>query len=244
MRLLLICSAAAPLFFFFYSSPLVFTPHPYSGATLHCPYRRLAGLTESNNFLAPGISLGSINAKYNTIYGVSSGTALTTGSNNTIVGYQSGNLLATGSNTTVIGYGANSSIASASNEITLGNSSISKLRCAVTTITSVSDIRDKTDIQPIPAGLDFIGKLNPVKFTWNMRDGGKVGVNEFGFIAQELLGAQQSSGIDYPNLVHTDNPDRLEASYATLIPTLVKAIQELKGIVERQRLEIDELKTK
>jgi len=75
-----------------------------------------------------------------------------------------------------------------------------------------------------------------------MRDGGKVGQDEFGFIAQELLRAQESSGLTYPHLVSSENPDRLEASYATLIPALVKSIQELKELVTEQRNEIDELK--
>jgi len=69
--------------------------------------------------------------------------------------------------------------------------------------------------------------LRPVAFDWNMRDGGKVGMHEFGFIAQELQEAQVSTGIIVPNLVSTENPDRLEASAGTLLPVLVKAIQEL-----------------
>ena len=197
-----------------------------------------------NNISLPGISLGSSNSRFNSVYGISSGTALTTGFNNTFIGYQTGNVLATGSNTTAIGYGANPTASTTSNEITLGNSSISKLRCAVTNITALSDVRDKTNIEPIPAGLDFISKLNPVKFTWNMRDGGKVGVDEFGFIAQELDSVQTTTGINYPNLVSLENPDRLEASYTTLVPALVKAIQELQIIVNEQREEINSLKEK
>ena len=60
-----------------------------------------------------------------------------------------------------------------------------------------------------------------------MRDGGKVGIPEFGFIAQELQEAQESTGITVPNLVYDANPDRLEASPGTLLPILVKAIQQL-----------------
>jgi len=116
-----------------------------------------------------------------------------------------------------------------SNEITLGNSSIATLRCQVTTITSLSDSRDKSDIVDIPVGLNLIRQLHPVSFIWNMRDGGKVGDPEFGFIAQELLEAQSAVGTTVPNLVSTKNPDKLEASAGTLIPVLVKAIQELEA---------------
>jgi hypothetical protein len=103
------------------------------------------------------------------------------------------------------------------------------LRCQVTTITSLSDVRDKTNINEIPAGLSFVQALRPVSFDWNMRDGSKVGIHEFGFIAQELLVAQEQTGVTVPNLVSTVNLEKLEASAGTLIPILVKAIQELKA---------------
>jgi hypothetical protein len=199
-------------------------------------------LTIGDAITAPGLSLGTTNARYNTILGSGAGTGLNTGSNNTMIGYQSGVALISGSNSTMIGNGATPTSNSASNEVTLGNSSVSKLRCNATTITSLSDARDKTNIQPIPAGLDFISQLNPVKFTWFTRDGAKVGVDDFGFIAQELLSAQESAGLTYPHLVSSENPEKLEASYATLIPSMVKAIQELKDLVIQQREEIDALK--
>jgi len=117
------------------------------------------------------------------------------------------------------------------------------LRCAQTTITSISDQRDKKNIVPLPIGLEFINELNPVEFDWNMRDGGKVDIHEFGFIAQELKSAQEKLGIKVPNLVYESNPDKLEASYGTLLPVMVKAIQELKELCAKQQLEIDELKS-
>jgi hypothetical protein len=208
-------------------------------------------------FSAPGVSIG-ISPSYNVFYGLSAGlsvtgsnnvllgyqtgNALTTGSNNTFIGHQAALEMVTGSNNTVIGYQAVPSTTTVSGEITLGNSSISTLRCNATTITSLSDIRDKTNIKPIPAGLDFISKLNPVKFTWNMRDGGKVGTDEFGFIAQDLQFVQDVTGIKYPNLVYENDPEKLEASYSVLIPSMVKAIQELKEIIIHQQSEIELLK--
>jgi hypothetical protein len=68
-------------------------------------------------------------------------------------------------------------------------------------------------------------------------------MDEFGFIAQELKEAQQTSGITYPNLVNDSNPHKLEASYATLLPAMVKAIQELTQIVNEQREYINDLKS-
>jgi hypothetical protein len=69
-------------------------------------------------------------------------------------------------------------------------------------------------------------------------------MNEFGFIAQELLQAQNESNIIVPNLVNDNNPDKLEASYGTLIPIMIKAIKELTELTAKQQLEIDELKNK
>lgn len=145
-------------------------------------------------------------------------------------GASSGNT-ATGDNNTCLGYQAAISALSVSNEITLGNSSISALRCQVTSITSLSDARDKTDIEDLPAGLDFVNELRPVKFTWNMRDGAKVNEPDTGFIAQDLQSVQENTGIDIPGLVYDTNPEKLEAAYGKLIPVLVKSIQELTAKV-------------
>jgi hypothetical protein len=132
------------------------------------------------------------------------------------------------SNSTALGYQA---IIYGSNEFTFGNSAITALRCAVQTISGLSDARDKDNIEPIPQGLNFISDLNPVKFTWNMRDGGKVGIDEFGFIAQELKETQEKLGV-VPNLVDTSDPEKYSASYGTLLPVMVKAIQDLNKKID------------
>jgi hypothetical protein len=159
-------------------------------------------------------------------------SSLTTGNTNTAVGLVAGSNLTTGSNNTVIGNGSTASSATVSNTVTLGNASITTLRCQVTSITSLSDARDKTDVESIPVGLDFINKLNPVTFTWNMRDGGKVGVKDTGFIAQELMATEDEAGLsEHLQLTYRDNPEKLEATQGRLIPILVKAIQELSAKV-------------
>ncbi|NDB84939.1 MAG: tail fiber domain-containing protein, partial [Alphaproteobacteria bacterium] len=164
---------------------------------------------------------------------------INTGGTNTIIGKSAG--VTSGTNVTVIGNGATPSSGSVSNEITLGNSSISVLRCAATAITAVSDERDKTNIADLTVGMDFIKELRPVKFEWAMRDGGKMGEPDFGFIAQELLSAQEKVGENVPNLVITENPERLEASYAKLIPVLVKCIQELQESLDSVKMELNRL---
>jgi hypothetical protein len=188
-----------------------------------------------------GILLGDSTNGENTSIGISSGT---NGTNNTCIGYGAGSTLTTGSNNLILGANASSSTPTVSNEITLGNSSITTLRCQAPTITSLSDARDKTNITPLVVGIDFIQKLNPVSFAWNMRDGSRIGDTDFGFIAQDLQQAQTDYGTLVPNLVYDLNPDRIEASYAALIPVMVKAIQDLNVLVTQQQAEIDMLKKK
>jgi hypothetical protein len=179
----------------------------------------------------------------NACFGDSSGRYITTGTANTFLGQASGNVgtsSITGNNNTCLGYSSALSSASVSNTVTLGNSNIATLRCAVTSITAISDVRDKKDIVDIPAGLSFVEKLRPVSFKWAMRNlyedptfTGKQNIPEFGFIAQDLQSVQVETGITVPNLVMDDNPDRIEAAQGNLIPILVKAIQELTARVKQ-----------
>ena len=156
-----------------------------------------------------------------------------TGSYNTYIGYAAAELQTSGNNNITIGKDSANSTTTVSNEITLGNSSHTVIRAAVTTITSLSDARDKKNIEESTYGLDFVDSLKPVTFEWNTRDGAKKGVKDLGFIAQDLKEVDD----EYLGLVYSENPDKLEASYGRLIPVLVKAIQELSQ-------EIKQLKSK
>ena len=55
----------------------------------------------------------------------------------------------------------------------------------------------------------------------------KVGQKDLGFIAQDL----QELDDENLQLVYSNNPKKLEASYGRLIPVLVKAIQDLSAKV-------------
>ena len=133
------------------------------------------------------------------------------------------------------GGGVNPSSAAAQFEITLGNSFITALRCAQTSITSLSDARDKKDVTDLRAGLDFVKGLRPVEFVWDERDEeGRHDIADFGFIAQDLKAAQEDAELaDVLKLVYESNPEKLEASYGKLVPILVKAVQELAAKVEQ-----------
>jgi hypothetical protein len=166
--------------------------------------------------------------------GYQAGILASTSFNNTFIGKAAGSNLTSGQNNIALGYNANPSTATTSNSITLGNSSNDVLRCAVTSITSLSDERDKKDVVELRAGLDFVKSLRPVEFVWDDRDeNGKHDINDFGFIAQELKSAQEDAEMaDVLKLVYDENPEKLEASYGKLLPILVKAIQELSAKIE------------
>lgn len=164
---------------------------------------------------------------FNTAFGFGTLRFVTTGTNNVSIGNTNFSPT-TGSNNIIIGSFAEPASATVSNSITLGDSQITSLRCNVTSISGLSDVRDKTEIESIPIGLEFVEKLNPVRFTWNQRDGGRVGLQDSGFIAQELIELEDEYGAhEFVKLTMREDEDRYEASPARLIPVLVKAIQEL-----------------
>jgi hypothetical protein len=173
----------------------------------------------------------------NTFVGNGVGGTVTSGNSNVFIGTNIANGFATftGNNNICIGsQSTNPSVGNISNEITLGNTFITALRCAVTSITSLSDARDKKDITDLRAGLDFVKVLRPVEFVWDERgENGRHDIADFGFIAQDLKAAQEDADMsDVLKLVYESNPEKLEASYGKLLPILVKAIQELAAKVE------------
>ena len=192
--------------------------------------------TGYNNTAVGFYSLYSnVNGYLNTAVG---GWALyvNTGNLNTAVGYEAGRYNTSGGNNLFLGYGATNTAGgiTASNTIVLGNSSITTLRCNTATISGLSDQRDKKDIENIPLGLSFLNELRPVKFTWNQRDGGRVNLPDSGFIAQEALKVIEKYDAEWFGLVDHQNPEHFEMASAKLIPVIVKAIQELFVLINKQ----------
>lgn len=169
----------------------------------------------------------------NTFIGNISGQ-LVTGDLNVYIGNGAGVVTGSGSNNVAIGNQSAPATASVSNSFTLGNANHNVLRCAVTSITSLSDARDKKEVEDLNVGLEFIDGLRPVKFVWDDRnEEGKHDIADFGFIAQDLKAAEDALEMaDVLKLVYDENPEKLEASYGKLIPILVKAVQELSAEVK------------
>ena len=104
-----------------------------------------------------------------------------------------------------------------------------------TSISAISDSTLKTNIKPLETGLTQILALQPRRFDWLNGDG----TNVAGFISQEVEQV-------LPDLVNSakysvdengEAVNKLFLKMGDMIPTLVKAIQELKA-------ELDTLKAK
>jgi hypothetical protein len=131
------------------------------------------------------------------------------------------------------------SSATVSNEVNISNSSvIARFQGAASSWSFVSDARDKKDIKDLELGVEFINKLKPRKFKWDLRDSDVDKDKEAsGFVAQEIQEILEETGVDYTGIVDTNNPDQYTVAQANIIPILVKAIQELSA-------EVKELKSK
>ena len=193
-----------------------------------------------------GLVDDSVSVACNVYVGFCAGATRASGSKcNTVVGAIAGSVSSpSGCNNTLLGYDAQASTSTSSNQVVLGNANVTIIRAAQTTITALSDARDKKDVAPLPIGLEFIKDLNPVTFKWNHRDPevtSNRGSSDMGFIAQELLEAENSHRARYfSKLVYDKNPEQLEASYGRLITVLVKAIQELSAEVDRLKEKLRE----
>ena len=116
-----------------------------------------------------------------------------------------------------------------SNRVVMGHTGVTNAYVQVAW-TVVSDARDKTEIEPLEKGLDFVGQLNPVSYKFRKdRDTEETnGKKRYGFLAQEVL---EVEGVDNV-IVDTEDADKLKMTNEELIPVLVKAIQDLKAEVE------------
>ncbi|MBL8017754.1 MAG: tail fiber domain-containing protein, partial [Ignavibacteria bacterium] len=198
-----------------------------------------------NTAIGKNTLLSNITGFRNTALG-NSALANSLGAYNTAIGYDAGTNITTGTNLTLIGQNSEPSSGTTMNQVTLGNNSVTSLRCNVQTITSLSDVRDKKNINGLSLGLDFIMQLKPRQFNWDRRewydsntsDGSKMESDPTaGFIAQELDSVQNQFNAPWLKLVLKDNPEKWEATYGNLLPVVVKAVQELKTENDRLKQE-------
>jgi hypothetical protein len=142
-------------------------------------------------------------------------------------------------NVIVIGYNA---YTNEHHTIQLGDNRIVKLKTSGTIWSNgsqlTSDLRLKTNIQPLPNSIDLIMKLNPVHYSKkNSIESTDYTKTENGFIAQEL-----QKVLPYLVIEGADKDKILSVDYNSIIPVLTKGIQEQQVLIEAQQKQIDEMK--
>jgi hypothetical protein len=104
-----------------------------------------------------------------------------------------------------------------------------------TSISAISDASLKENVRDLDKGLDTINALQPRRFDWKNGDGNDI----MGFIAQEVEEVM-------PELVHeykySDEENKKGLKMGDMVPSMVKAIQELSAQVNELKAEVAALK--
>jgi hypothetical protein len=196
---------------------------------------------QGNTAVGTSAMYNNTTGQQNTAVGQGAMFSNTTGQGNTAVGTSAMYNNTTGQNNVGLGESSGAdgfvNITTQSNYVVLGNNSTATLYCKTNTI-NTSDARDKTNVEFIAVGLDYVRKLKPVTFNFDDRgwypegqapDGSKAcSIHRLGFLAQDILAAEQELGLPFNHVVNTDFPEKLGIAPTNLIPILVKAIQELE----------------
>jgi hypothetical protein len=197
---------------------------------------------------------------YNTAVGETALSHNSTGNYNTAIGYGSGPLSSALTNTSALG---NNAFVTASNCINIGGSAASWIGGQVGW-SAISDERFKRNIQENVHGLDFILKLKPVTYQWDI---GKLdsyrGIPDSlvnnqimqeartkqetivytGFLAQQVEKAANEAGYNFSGVNKPANDKTpYSLTYESFTVPIVKSIQEQQQIIEEQKLTIEELK--
>jgi hypothetical protein len=164
----------------------------------------------------------NISGSFNTAIG-NSALINTTGSENTGVGYGAGQANTSFSNTTCLG--ANTEI-TASNQIQLGNSATTTY--VYGTVQNRSDIRDKAEVRDTVLGLDFINKLRPVDYKWDMREDYKAEMPTQGELSKEeykILMDEWLESVKLDNITHDGTNTRTRYHHGLIAQEVQDVIQ-------------------
>ena len=215
----------------------------------------------SNTALGFGAMSSNTEGSENTVVGSYALLGSYSGNQNTVVGAYAGpgNGLHALSNTGVFGFAAQ---VTANNTIRIGNSSIIQIGGSVPW-SNLSDRRYKTNVKQNVPGLDFIKKLKPVTFNWDLSklnegDGSPAFASDAklgeareakarkvytGFIAQDVEAAAEQCGFDFSGVVKPENErSQYQLAYSEFVVPLVQAVQEQQKAAEAQQKEIEALR--
>ena len=222
-------------------------------------YALSAATTASNNTIIghnAGLAYIAGGNTNNTFLGYQAGLSQTGGTGNTLVGV-SADLSGTSvvNNSTALGQGVQ---ITASNQVRVGNTAVTSIGGQVGW-TTFSDANIKSNIREDIPGLAFIMRLRPVTYNYDLLKLQKLqgtkpnAMNGFeartapkkfsGLLAQEVeqaaLATQYDfSGIDKPTNENTPYGLR----YSEFVMPLIKAMQEMKALIDQQQVEIEALK--
>ena len=215
-------------------------------------YLAADAITTGSYNVALGVNAlgGHVSGFYNIAIGsqaMSHGVINTTGQNNVVIGAFSDTSAADSQNQLILGYNVTGT---GNNNFTFGNATTdSNIAFGATSITAPSDVRLKEDIEDEKIGLDFINDLRPVTFRWkkekdipsdmkahkaDSEERVMNGKYNHGFIAQEVKEIidryDLKDGFDMWTEDEADGRQRI--GEASLMPLMVKAVQELSAKVE------------
>jgi hypothetical protein len=184
------------------------------------------------------------------------------GNNNVVIG---ANTSLYNDNNILIGYGIN---ATNGDDVIMGNSSHANYTCYAPW-SVVSDIRFKTDVRPQAHGLDFILKLDPIMYhydvdkqnefihgkeraaeifpqeEWADNIAKKESIWYSGFSAQQVAQAAEEIGYDFSGVhIPEGEKEMYSLAYSEFVVPLVKAVQEQQQIIEEQEQRIQDLEQK
>lgn len=212
----------------------------YSVSIGHCAGRVAAAGNVSIGWCA----LATSTSQYTTAVGARAASLNTTGDSSTIAGHYSGRFTGNATNNTLVGfYAYQHNGYGVADQAVLGRGQNNVCNCVWRAWKCVSDFRDKTNIKPLTnLGLNFIRKLNPIKYKWDSREeyaeqcGFEYGVKDgtlkqdkthYGFLAQEVDFASRSAGEKFEGVTHDTFRDKYSLSQLELVASLTKALQEI-----------------
>jgi hypothetical protein len=191
-----------------------------------------ANTTGSNNV---GVGVNALRANTsgvtNTALGTSAQFNLTSGSGNITIG----------SLTNAVGYAPAYDITTEDNYISMGSTAVTNAYIQVAW-TAVSDARDKTNLAPVPHGLDFVTALKPTAYQFRVdRDTQEAtGPVHYGFLAQDILALEGDSNV----IIDSSDSNKLRYTSDHLLPVLVNAIQEIASDLKALKIENANLKAR
>ena len=244
----------------------------------YCAMTRAAGTTSSNGNVAIGYKAGEYGTGSNnvlvgckaraysgnsTIVGVGRYTG---GAHSVQIGWGNGYSasacgIALGHNSSagIRGIAIGKNVAASNCHIVWGNSSNNNRNCVWPRWTTISDQRDKTNIQILNEkyGIEFIKRLKPKSFCWDNREtyvrecgfeyGTKDGTlandeENYGFIAQDVQETIDELGIKFDALgIEENGAYRLQ--YDQFIAPMIKTVQEISDRLDILDVEVTQLET-